>query len=80
MTALGAKLKHSEWTFLKAQYRVMAEEGVSVLILRRPLTCSVKGKSWRVVVVFFDVTCWTILITCLIVSRKIGWECLRLLL
>ena len=34
----------------------MLKEGVSVLFLRRPLTILVKGKIWRVVVVFLEVT------------------------
>ena len=58
----------------------MLREGVSVLFLRRPSTSAVKGKIWRVVVVFLGGTLWRSLIIGLIVSLRVGRTCLRYLL
>ena len=58
----------------------MVEEGVSVFFRLRPLTFFVKGRISRVVVVFLGVTCWKILMPCLMVSLRLGRMCLRCLL
>ena len=40
----------------------------------------VKGEIWRVVVIFPGKTSWRSLRICLVVSRRLGWLCLRCLM
>ena len=56
------------------------KEGLLTFSQLRPLTFSVKGMIWRAVAVPLGVTCWRILMTCLIVSSRLGRMCLRCLL